>query len=356
MQDQAPSETTPIRLHVVRWPAVGFPPVRAILLLSALVSVLLVSVAVIHFVMSHAFPSNYIGGVVHVLFVSVPLSIAMSLLIFAQHIRKVDEKYRRLRSRRWRRLRRIIERPELNFRYPHRLFEHAFYESPQIPIRRAPFVRRCRPGDVVLCNAFAPGDRLLPRANDIPFGPIDILEDRDRITDYIFAVRSQLARSHPRERAATPQDAFVSERTRIFVKRWMWRILLLLGGLQLAFVAVKTVSGGWGVEAYLPASIITIGVLALVWRLFFERRWWLAPGGIILREFRFWRSGMMIRLFTPEQTPLVIDARSGVAYLMHRNDVLRFDCPGDTWWAVATAWMSTATPPTMEQVRSFVGE
>ncbi len=355
MHEPAPIEQTRIRLRVVRWPAVGFPPIRAIVLMSALVCVLFISIAIIHSVMSRAFPSNYIGGV-HVLFISVPLSIALSLLIFSLHIRRVDEEYRRLRSTRWRRLRRIIERPELHFRYPHRLFEHAFYESPQIPFRRASFVRRCRAGDLILCNAFAPGDRLLPRPNDIAFEPIDMLQERERITSYIQAVRRQFGRPPRGDRPKTAIADGVSERTLVLIKNWVWRLLIVLGVAQCIYIATRTFTGGWGPEVYLPAIAITLGVLALVWRLFFERRWWLASGGIILREFRFWRSGMSVRLFTPETTPLVIDARSGVAYVVHRSNVLRFDCPGDTWWAVAAAWMSTATPPTLEQVRLYAGD
>ena len=62
MRNELPNDPAKIRLRFVRWPAVGFPPIRAVVLMSALVCVLLLSIAVIQFVMSRAFPDHRIGG------------------------------------------------------------------------------------------------------------------------------------------------------------------------------------------------------------------------------------------------------------------------------------------------------
>jgi hypothetical protein len=106
---------------------------------------------------------------------------------------------------------------------------------------------------------------------------------------------------------------------------------------------------------------VIIIALAMAFRawvvpLFYEHRWWLVPGGLVCRGFRFWHRGVVVKMFTRADTPLFLDARDGTGSVLDGGRLRQFSYPEDDLPAVIAAWVSRARTPSLEEVSAFVGQ
>lgn len=99
--------------------------------------------------------------------------------------------------------------------------------------------------------------------------------------------------------------------------------------------------------------LLLLGAVALV-PLFWQRRWWIVPGGLVFREDRFWNRQARWGRITPSDSPFLMDWRMETGYVVHKGRVLSLKCNEMTNWLAVAAWMSTSPPPTIESVRAFL--
>jgi hypothetical protein len=138
-------------------------------------------------------------------------------------------------------------------------------------------------------------------------------------------------------RAARPVSSFA-----------IWSALLV-------YVVYSVVTKGQRVHALAYVVGLAWIVAAASGSLFWERRWWLVPGGLVCRESRAWRNKLGVRHYTTRESALFIDMRGGYGIVADGRRSLRFASPGWTSWAVLTAWLSRARTPTREEALAFVG-
>lgn len=106
-----------------------------------------------------------------------------------------------------------------------------------------------------------------------------------------------------------------------------------------------------------------MGIIALPFAMFLglpsfigERRWWLVPGGVIVREHRLWRRTMRAGLVRPQDTSIFVDFRTATAlFLLNGSACMIRLYKGESAWAFIAGWISTARPPTDEEVLAFLG-
>lgn len=82
--------------------------------------------------------------------------------------------------------------------------------------------------------------------------------------------------------------------------------------------------------------------------------WWVVPGGIAYRMQGSARRNVRFRLFTPANTPLSLDFRTGTASLVDSGRLIRFHFTFWTGWLMAATWFSSARTPTLEEVELFL--
>jgi hypothetical protein len=256
---------------------------------------------------------------------------------------------------RGKRLASLLAHGEAAARFPHRLFEQRFLKlKGSLWAMRSAFLEVPN-GWALLLN---PPTGLRPGVNGVSFEPIDIMQDSEQMTWLIFMnLRQQGCECEIQggpDGRHTPTIREQLRAARAVLRRWGWLAWYALVAYW-AYQSLKT--GGW---SHLTSAAILLFLLALrtsPWwlSLFAERRWWVVPGGLVCRSFRFWRRGLELEVFTPEDTPLLVDARSGRGYVVKEGRVRWFPCQQWVAWLVVAAWISQARRPTPDELRSFIG-
>jgi len=232
------------------------------------------------------------------------------------------------------------------------MVEKALHMRTASPRRMKRLLSKLAPGDAVMLNWPRGKDVLRPAANEIPFEPIDLDNDHDgQLSLMLLNVQEQGEGQVQELLEDGDEEDHTAPHIWEVVKSVFW-VLWMIGGL--GYLIRELITAG-GLTSVIPLVLILGGFLALwVMPLIAERKWWLVPGGVICRESRLWRRGHRAELITPAQSPLIIDMRSEMVYLLHGRSIRSYACLDGTAWAVAAGWMSRARTPTMAEVRAFL--
>lgn len=241
-------------------------------------------------------------------------------------------------------------------RFPHRMVEMVHFLRTGSSRRMKRSLRKLAPGDAILLNWPRGKDIPRPTANEIPFEPIDVGEDHERLWWLILLNIQEKGEGRIQSLVSEEEEANddgddISSHMWEMPKNVSWGLVILaFFGYWVYEMIINRLS------SLFAALGILIGIFLSGWLLplLAERKWWLVPGGMICRESRLWRKGNRAELITPAQSPLILDMRSGMGYALSGRDVRSFACPRWTAWAVAAGWMSRARTPTMEEVRAFL--
>lgn len=236
-------------------------------------------------------------------------------------------------------------------RFPHRAAGATFRARPVNVKNVASFLHKTPPKYVIAGNLL---QTPRPAVTATPFEPTDIAQDSEHMAWLMVmnleqqGYKSEMQGESNLRRSPTVREQFRGLRAAL--RRWGglgWYVLL-------AYLAYRWWAGGQPYHVFFAVGVLFIAVSRLQ-PLFSERRWWIVPGGLVCREFHFWRRGLRLGVFTPEDTPLLVDARSGRGYLLDDGRVRSFPCPQWISWVVVAAWISQARRRTLDELRSFAG-
>ena len=296
------------------------------------------------------FPSA--GGYVFVMacFLAVPAP-AIWIRVMDRRLYRAADRSDPIRARRlaW-----LVQADRSN-RYPHRHIERMLRVGPLKVRRLVPLLQRMPPRPLVYVCSLNDRRMIGPAANAIHFEPIDIAHDAQGLTA-VFTMNLEqqglIAPPHPseaHERHTPKAREHLRSISGFLRRRWgmvLWCLLLLL-----------LYPRNWIYVVAFPVACFIVGlIIAWLMLLFREQTWWLVPGGLICREFRFWRRGVEIKRFTPADTPMFINARKGWGFVLDQGRPIKFPCPQTTSWVIAAGWISTARTPSLNEVRAFLGQ
>ena len=275
------------------------------------------------------------------------------------------DRRRRRRPRRAVRLSRVVAHDEAARRLPHRCVEWALRNGQLRSKRFVSCLMQLPVGRVVLANWGSRRWLAQPECGEVSFEPISLFGEWDRLEWLRRGGRAEQPPSCTRiiaRRPCLPAPRSFWQRTWFLVNRFgLPLILIVLMVWRVYFHGMPVSPAGFYWPALLGLAVPFFLVLALVvvvWlvSLFHERNWWLVPGGLVCRGFSFWRRGVSVSLFTRENTPLLLDARTGTGFVLDGGRLRRFACLDDDVQAVINAWISRARTPSLDEVRAFVGQ
>lgn len=82
--------------------------------------------------------------------------------------------------------------------------------------------------------------------------------------------------------------------------------------------------------------------------------WWVVPGGVVRRRHRVWRTGVTLRRFGPDDSPLLVDLQRGFGAVLEGKRLCIFALAPGMGMAVVLGWLSTARV-TDDALLSFFG-
>ena len=264
---------------------------------------------------------------------------------------------RRMRPTRLRteRLDRLAASPASRDRLHHRHIEgvlrrvHAGRRAIERELVRLP------PRSIILVTAREFVPRKVPCDSTVPFEPIDIADNSNHVFDLVDLFFSDVA-AFVEPARATAADSVNPPAQGLFSgtsRQWAACAAVMIPFL--AFVFYQTI-GSFDRFEFVALLVCLSFVASQAPRcLIFERRWWLVPGGLLYREDRIWRKSLRWGVIRANESPLMIDMRSGIARVVERGRVRRVRCAEIARWFVVAGWASAAPSPTDEQVRSFLG-
>ena len=250
-------------------------------------------------------------------------------------------------------------------RSPHQLIELALRSEPQDRRRFFAGFKQIPAGEVIVAEWNWRGLRPHRPAGEVQFEPIGLSGDPERL--------AWLGRMDPREptrdpgpraakrKPARPRPSF-RQRPLLYLNRWIAIAYAVLFLVYWSFFPSPAFPWYrfYRYSLFLLGGVIIFALAtafeAWVVPLFYEHRWWLVPGGLVCRGFSFWRRGVDVKMFTPADTPLFLDARNATGNVLDGGRLLRFHYPKDDLPAVIAAWISRARTPSVEEARAFVGE
>ncbi|MDX2198930.1 MAG: hypothetical protein SF069_08160 [Phycisphaerae bacterium] len=252
--------------------------------------------------------------------------------------------------RRMNRLRRIAVEPNAARRLPHRWLEHHLSTTRFIRPIAARAIRRIPPGWLVVVE----GRR--SRAESVKIAPAQQFEPLDLFRDFeaVAALASAYADSDIGKRDLA--DSRFHNSPVLFV--------VIFGALALFVAATQATKVIGGVLIGDLRSLAPLLMLPIPFALIFavrqrpfSPRYWLIPGGVIIGR-RFVRSNKAeIGRVTPKDTPLVLFCPGSPlawAHFLYRGRHFSVEMNHSSVFGLAAGWLSTAAPPSDEQVQAFV--
>jgi hypothetical protein len=251
------------------------------------------------------------------------------------------------------RLKLLLSDPGASQRFPHRVVEHSLLRRMTSRRLMSRLLGQFDPGVVVFLNGPTLKGGPQPQSNDVPFEPIDLEEDLDRLYWLFWLNVGEQVESHQFDaQAENREDERGSESfwqvAKAFVRAYGGLIPLVL------LIGVVIVRPSATMIIVLILSMLPL-ITAWLTLLFVERKWWLVPGGLIRREALLWRNEPRVTLHAPQHTPLIVDMRSGTGFLLDEGRTRRFPCQGLIAWVVIAGWISHARTPSVEEAVSFAG-
>lgn len=261
--------------------------------------------------------------------------------------------------RRLQRLRRIASHPQAASRLPHRLIEYEFRRRRFAEPCKRELLRFLQPGQVVMRGGIRLPKRIEWCAGNSHFEPMETWTLHDREAGAEAALT--LTGGKPLPTAVATQFEPLSARFRfasnIAVSIMLFAVVGLICrklavfdlrtdlplAIQLSVSAARSV-----VWAALPL-VILFGALHL-WILTSARSRYLIPGGFLWVTQRAWRRETEIEVVTPRESPLFIEGQAMWIICSGKPRRIRLGRGRDV---MVSNWFSGATPPTMEQLRSY---
>jgi len=108
-----------------------------------------------------------------------------------------------------------------------------------------------------------------------------------------------------------------------------------------------------------PYAWIALGLSLLAYllfRLLRQERWFVVPGGLVYEEIWVFPRLQRFSMMTSRTHNLFIDMRLGIAGVLNDRRVRLFACPGQVGWMVLAGWISQARQPTLNEIRTFLGQ
>jgi len=266
----------------------------------------------------------------------------------------------RLPADRLQRLDALLAHPDGAERFPHRAVERYLRKPPLIELRSRleELLKACPPGTILLVNSPSPFDVPPPRPHDIPFEPVELDDDEQRLELLRMGYGDDIpdALLPPRTRAKrrkTSQLVAHLKAIKPAIQKLLlaaWFVFLAASTTWSVYRAVQT-GRWWDVDLMMLAflALITFGLL---YALMCPTSFWLVPGGLV-----WWTRW----LFGSREDIMRFEASEFV--LLHEEQKLRLlakdgrevamNAGVTEVFTLLCAWFSEARPPTQDELESF---
>ena len=255
---------------------------------------------------------------------------------------------------RTRRLMKLAEDARFRSRLPHRVLELQLRTFHCREYAGKDVIRRIAPGELIVVDGPRILDAPRPVACDLPFEPLDLAEDSEQLRGLIAynAEQQGLRIVFAEDVDDDTADQIKHRESRSRLRRWA---SILFNLFWLVYFVQGCIRDGWtSTSQILCVSVLVIGGVALV-IMMFARGWWLVPGGLIWRRHHLWRRVLKVHLFTPENTPLMLDMRARTGMVVRGDKVQSFTFHESAGWAIVAGWISTARRTTEQEALAFIG-
>ncbi|MDX2198931.1 MAG: hypothetical protein SF069_08165 [Phycisphaerae bacterium] len=271
-----------------------------------------------------------------------------------------DAHWQRDRIDRIHRLKRVLERPNAATRLPHRRLELELLTRRATTRLPARMIQELPPGWLIVINPAEKGIAIPAHRKQQPFEPLDLKRDAQGLmhlwyenTGWTAGAIAMIEQMTEEFQRAAPWYAKAGRA----MGRVHWFLVLYL--LWVSPRIYRAIKSGQYDYLLIVAFVISISYIpALLSLAIFDRALWLVPRGIVLSEAWQWSSRRRITRVGPERTSLVIDVNQdegqGTAQFVANGKRHTRKLPVPTIFAIAAGWLSTAAPPSDEQVQAFV--
>ncbi len=291
---------------------------------------------------------DYRDGIVNRIVGSIFLAISLIFLLLMIHR---QYRLRNTPTSRFRHLSRLLAHPQALNRFPHRAVEIIYRSACEPPHDRLHNLLKKLPKGVhILVNGPKRIDDTLPASSEIFFEPIAL----DESADYMDLIgHDHEKRIHDSGKGNTLSNFLKDKPT---ARSLPIRHILVAASTLLLFVF-----GIYGNNVlFIMLGIICIGqtpsifVIRYLVPLFRSSQWWYIPGGIVNREYRFWKKRLDVKIIHAPQTVSVYDMRSKNMLILHEDRIINFTLNPIQYFAFLVAWLSTARTPSEEEIKSYL--
>lgn len=250
------------------------------------------------------------------------------------------------------RLKRLVLQSDTFVRLPHRVIEYLLRNRKSTPKKLQLLFQRIPSNSICIIEDHGNDTLGSLRVSSVSFEPVDITIDTKFIQDLIdlHSETETSGDNSNKEHSTTSYNPISS--TLVKVRN----IIISSTAAIVGYVSIiynLIIHQNVGLTVIILA--VTLATSGYTYTLIINRRWWLVPGGLIYREDFAWRKGMRCSLITPDQSPLILDWRTGIGMVVDGGKVRKFSMGEHARWLVAAGWISQARTPTLEEVQSFLG-
>lgn len=264
-----------------------------------------------------------------------------------------ERHWRIMRTPRWRsdRLAHIADDEAARERLPHRCFEHCLRSCWRAESKATALLRRLQPRQTIVLNGPRNNDAPRPVVTEVPFEPIDLTQDMEQA----LWLTSQNLESQGQVSLAAQDEGGERLDLRAAVRAASPFLRMGLFGLWAGYIFYDLIRSGSTKSLMIIAFLFVVALVFVLSGAVAGRRWWLVPGGLLCREHRSWRRTSRVSLFTPQDTPLVIDLERNFGAVVDGQRVRRFGFMEEAGWVIIAGWISRARRPTEQELLEFVG-
>jgi hypothetical protein len=270
-------------------------------------------------------------------------------------------KARRSMSGRFRRLEALLAHPEGVSRFPHRATEYYLQQHPYVSNGKGvrEMMKRCPPGTAILCNVPSPTKLPPPRAHEIAFEPI--LRDQNGCLQLLSMGYDGSIPENLRGtvlRAKNSGEAWRTIRRRFPSLLIEYTVIIFICLFIATLILVTITAIGQGNWDQLRVTLPLLLILAISGAIasFLEKKVWGVPRGFFLAPDSALMDRTKFTLCTRDSHRLLyLPVRPRMVILVSSEKIdatVRASLP--ELYAILTAWLSEARPPTQDEIRSFL--
>jgi len=252
------------------------------------------------------------------------------------------------------RLAKLASYSEAMAKLPHRWIERELRAAIVTPQRLKQLIKRLPPNTAIVAGDWAWGLFDQPTPSDIVFEPLEVGEWSDRLEDVATAVL-------PKSPVAKRDDQVSAERREGQVSGRFTRWTSALSSWLLAAITIFYMGSiVWGAirgqRNKLFWLLFFIGLFFASWlfSLIVERKWWVIPGGLCLRESRLWRKHCRVARFSAEETPLLVYLPHFSVSILDGGKARLVQAEGPVLWVLLSTWGSRARSPSVAELHAYV--